>query len=415
MIIQIYNNKITYIEKKGYESRNQSVIDLLYKTMNYKKLPNVQFIIFTNDYIPNNNLINYPFLLTFCKNNNYKTNLFPNFNFNHWKEANIPEYEEIYNKFKNNQVNWNNKKDIIFWSGSNTNIIRNKIYNSTKNNDNYLINLINVDNNKYIPLDTITEYKYLLNMNGYSYGGRLNYLFLSGSCVIILKNNNKNLNFEEYFYNKFIPNVDYIEILYDDNEDSNSILKRIEDSIINYDSKNIALNAYTKAIQLFNMNNIYDYIYDLLYSLSTKNKIDDVLHKNITYVPSLSNHYLINRLTSIDNNINFSYSGNDILLNIMSVNNTSIYIKFINNKCIVLFDNKEIYNKQLQSINTIQNINQNVNQVSQNKFYKIFINKDYLNIIIDFPKIISRIPLPIDYFVINSINIMSEKGGWLLY
>lgn len=67
MLIQIIDGKIKYIEKKGYESRNQSVIDLLLKSNKYKKLPNVQFLIFTNDFIDDINLCKFPYLLTFCK------------------------------------------------------------------------------------------------------------------------------------------------------------------------------------------------------------------------------------------------------------------------------------------------------------------------------------------------------------
>jgi SepF-like predicted cell division protein (DUF552 family) len=51
IIIQIIDGKIKFIEKKGKESRNQSVIDLLIKTNNFKKLPDIQFIIYTNDII----------------------------------------------------------------------------------------------------------------------------------------------------------------------------------------------------------------------------------------------------------------------------------------------------------------------------------------------------------------------------
>ena len=55
----------------------------------------------------------YPYLLTFCRNNLYKTNLFPNFNFNHWLEANIGNYEDVELKI-----------DVIGFLDSNLNLIK---------------------------------------------------------------------------------------------------------------------------------------------------------------------------------------------------------------------------------------------------------------------------------------------------
>jgi hypothetical protein len=117
LLIQIIDGNIKFIEKKGYESRNQSVIDLLIKANNYNKLPDIQFLVYTNDFIDNNLLSKCPFLFTFCKKYSYCTQLFLNFSFNHWLEAGIDNYDLIYNHFTNNIIEWDDKKDTIFWSG----------------------------------------------------------------------------------------------------------------------------------------------------------------------------------------------------------------------------------------------------------------------------------------------------------
>ena len=73
ILIQVKDNKIKFIEKRGYESRNQSVIDLLMKAIKHKSINNVIFLIFTNDFIKDKNLESCPFLFIFCKNHNYNS------------------------------------------------------------------------------------------------------------------------------------------------------------------------------------------------------------------------------------------------------------------------------------------------------------------------------------------------------
>ena len=400
LLVQIYNNEIKFIEKKGYQSRNQSVIDLLNNTILYKKLPNTQFIIFTNDFLEENekDAVNYPYFLTFCKKQSHKNNLFPNFNFNHWKEASIHHYEEVYNYFTNNQISWTNKIDTIFWSGSNTNIIREKIYHKTIDNDKYKINLLNIDNNKHIPLEDIIKYKYLLNMNGYSYGGRLNYLFLSGSCVIILK---KEDNYEEFFYDKFIPNVDYLEIIYNDDENIDDIINKIEYSIQNNNCENIALNGYNKALKLFSINNIYEYIYELMLFLSSKNIMNEYLDTSYMYIPQF-NYFFKNRLSISNNQINFHFQGDDVELIINNKNKDNINIKIINK------DYKISYNNELL-------LSKNYNLNKKNKKYIINVYNNILHILVDYSYNIIKLQLPtVHNFVMDNIDISSETGGWFI-
>ena len=343
IIIDIKDGLIKYIEKKGNESRNQSVIDLLQKTNNYKKLPDVQFIIFTNDFVENIDLTNHSYLLTFCKSNLYKNNYFPNFNFNHWLEAGIVSYEDEYNYFLNNQISWNTKADYVFWSGANTNVIRKKIYDSSKNYKNYFINLLNKNRENNIPLRNILKSKYLLNMNGYSYGGRLNYLFMSGSCVIILKNSDSKKCYSEFFYEYFIENVDYISVEYSDNEDGAIIIENINNAIKNNNCELIASNCYNKAKTIFKMSNIYDYIYNTLNNLSKKNIITNRLENSLFFIPPLD-YYFKNRLLIKNNVVNFSFKGYDFDMKIYD-NSSIINIKIKNNITKIFCNELFVYEK----------------------------------------------------------------------
>jgi hypothetical protein len=402
ILIQIIDGNIQYIEKEGYETRNQSVIDLLHKTNNFKKLPNCNFLVFTNDF-QNPKILNEPYILSFCKKYNYNTNLFPNFNFNHWNEANIGNYEDVYDNFKLNQIEWTNKIDKIYWSGSNTNIIREKIYKTTINNEKFSINLIN-KNDKYIPLEECIKYKYLLNMNGHSYGGRLNYLFMSGSCVIILKNKDKEKDYEEFFYKYFIPGTDYIEILYNDNDNINIIIEKINESLLINNCSDIAENCYKKAIEIFKINNIYEYIYDLVLHLSLNSENKKIMNNTIMYSPK-SKIYLNNRLNIDKNIINFNLKALELELILEDKKSNIINIKLFNNITTINFNNNEIFTKYTPLI---------INNKVQQK-YEIIINNNELSIVLITTKTrfsLVKTEIPIDNFEIKNNKIKTENGGW---
>jgi len=417
LLIQIINGEIKYIEKKGNESRNQSAIDLLIKANNYKQLPNIQFILFTNDYLDNKQHSIYKFVLTYCKNMYYNTTLFPNFNFNHWLEAKIGNYEDVYNQLIQNKIEWDNKKDIVFWSGANTNIIRKKVnegyikHLSKRNIENnefqeYIINLINRNNlnMKYYTIDEHSEFKYLLNMNGYSYAGRFNYLFLSGSCVIVLKNQDKNQDWEEFFYKDFIAGEDYIEILYNDNDLDTNIIDRINDAIKNSNGKEIAERCFKKAVKVFKMNNIYEYINTSLTELSSYSDTQITLDKTVFYTPSNINYYFEDRIKVKDSNLfQFSFQGKEAEFLIKGNTIDIISIKITENDTNIYFNNELILNKYTPFL---------VNEgKSQN--YDILIENDELQIIVDNKYLLVKCTVPMIGYIIKSVDIKTEKyGGW---
>jgi hypothetical protein len=384
ILIQVKDNKIKFIEKKGYESRNQSVIDLLMKAMKYKPINNVVFLIFTNDFIKDKNLESCPFLFSFCKNHNYHSQYyFPNFNFNHWKEANIDYYYNVYFRLKNKNVNkyWDDKDDIIFWSGANTNTIRKKIYDTVNNlktnNSNFLINLLDKNDDKpkkYYSILEHAKYKYLLNLNGYSYGGRLNYLFMTGSCVIILKNRDKNNIWNEFFYEYFIPGVDYIEIEYNNNDKGEDIIKNIIDTIGKNDCEQIANNCFEKACYTFDLYSIYEYISATLNSYSNKIVYEDFLKNSVFMTPAID-IYFEDRLYSNDGkNIEFSFKGEELFL---KINEDDIELIIKNDNLTFLVDNKKMLEKYTPKI------------LNHMKYQKYKISLDFENNIFKFKFIVN--------------------------
>ena len=252
-------------------------------------------------------------------------------------------------------------------------------------------------------------------MNGYSYGGRLNYLFLTGSCIIILKNTNIEKQWEEFFYDCFQPGIDYIEILYNEHDNDIEIINKINNSIYEYNCEEIAINSFNKAKKIFNLNNIYNYIYNLLNIVSPKCDIVNNIEKNIFYTSDL-NIYLKDRIFAIDNSFSFYFKGNKAEIKIIdnngnnnddnNGNNNEIILYLASDETIILYNSIFIYNKNTPYI---------VNSLKE-QFYKISVINNNINIIIDNKlNIINETFYSVKIFNISSIEIKTEnsEGFWI--
>jgi hypothetical protein len=232
-------------------------------------------------------------------------------------------------------------------------------------------------------------------MNGYSYGGRLNYLFITGSCVIILKNNNKEEEYEEYFYKYFIPNEDYIEIKYNNNEDGSIIINKIITEINKNDCEKIAKNCFEKAKLIFNMNSIYENIHKSLSEISNSNFIKNKLNNIICYTPPL-NYFFKDRIQN-----NFNFMGKDLEINLFD-NENIINIKIINDKTKIKLNNIVIFDQFTPHI--LNNL--------KPQHYQLLIENNILMIIINKKFNLIKIQLTIEKFNIKNTEILTESGGW---
>ena len=394
ILFNINNNKVQYIEKKGVESRNQSIITLVLNANKYKPLPNSTFIIYTGDELTPKELTKNSFLLKFYKNEKENLNLFPSFNFNQWKELDNGYYNKFYDYMKNKQVEWNNKKDILFWSGYSLN----PIINNLKKEANMLINIKNNNNAKSYYLEELNTYKYLLCLDDNLYSNRLSYLFLTKSCVIILKNN-KIFN-EEYYTKYFNVNEDYFEIIYNEKTTYKQIKEKINEIMKKNDCEKVAQNAYNKAKYIFSSDNINEYIYNLILRLSLKCKSNEKLIKNIFFTSNL-NDYLYDRIISEDNKVNFYFQGTKFDLEL--TNKENIIELFVNQTVTnIYFNRKNIFNFKLPNI---------VTQSKSNE-YNVYIEKDILYVVMNKTKQIIKCPLP-DMFTINKVGLKTgNSNGW---
>jgi hypothetical protein len=394
ILFNIYNNKISYIEKKGFESRNQSVIDLVLEVNKYKPLQDNTFIVFTGDELNNNELIKYPFLLKFYKNIDENINLMPSFTFNHWKEFDNGYYNKIYDYMIKNDIEWSNKKDVLFWSGYSMN----PILKGLKKESNTLINIKNNNNSKPYFLEELNTYKYLLCLDDNLYSSRLSYLFLTRSCVIILKNEK---TFNEEYYNKYFNvNEDYFEIVYNEKTTYKDVKNKIDEIMKNSDCEKIAQNAYTKAKYIFSQDNINEYMYNLLLRLSLKCNSTEKLIKNIFFTSNI-NEYVYNRITTEDNKLEYYFQGSNYELELTDKEN-QIEIFINQNVTNIFFNKKIVFNAKITNI---------LSQMNSTE-YNLYIEKDILYVVLNKKVTAITCKLP-EIFTINKIGLKTNKtGGW---
>ena len=395
VLFQIKQGNIHYLEKKGMESRNQSVIDLILQTHKTNPLADNTFMIYTGDEL-DSQFYQYPFILSFYKKKNEKHLLFPSFTFQHWKELNNGNYHQIYDYMINKEYPWENRKDKLFWSGYSLN----PLVNLFQKESSMEINIKNQNQSKSYFVEELINYKYLLCIDDNLYSNRLNYMFLTKSCVIILKNED---TFNEEYYSKYFNvNEDYFEITYNNKTTYQQIKDKLNHIITNEDCKQVALNAYQKAKYIFHRDNINEYIYNLLLRLSVKCKSNESLSKNIFFTSSLNN-FIYDRIIPNKNEISFYFRGTNFELEFIDkVNKIEFTVK--PNVTNIFYNLKNIFNYRIP----------NIISSTRSIEYRININKDIFQVYINKNIPLIQMKLP-DQFTINQIGLKTNnsEGLWI--
>jgi hypothetical protein len=478
LLFQIKDGNIKYIEKRGKELRNQSVIDLIQCTHKKNPLPNKTFIVYTNNFNlniigPSHKLPEFAeddsLLSIFGSSENSK--LFPSYVFNYFKKNNnIYGFENIYKNLLENINQWNQRKEQIYISESKINSVINNLYKSLviglkKNNRSFVSPTTfgkssgstyeqallgpSVSGNKNFAFnedfEKIQQYKYIISVNTSENSYLLPFYLLSGSCVILMKNNNKLLYLEEFFYKEYIAGEDYIEINYDNNESGESMIEKINNAIKSHKCEEIAKRCLEKSKKIFNIDNIYSYIHQQISSLPDSNQEAYKMEYSMFYTYNFGNYFLKDRLIVNNNTIKFSYQGSDLelrLLNNSVVKNKMkeenkkdigaqesllvcestgltegcrsdegandsnfVIIKVLNNKTILYFNGKIFFNKSTPHL------------LLNNKYqqYEIIIENNMLKLVVENKFTLINVEIPEKDFTFSDIEIKSESdGSWII-
>lgn len=429
LLFQVKDGNIKYIEKKGKELRNQSIIDLIQSTHKTNPLPNKTFIIYTNNFNLNS-IGNDSLLSVFGKSEN--TKLFPSYVFDYFKKNNnIYKFENITQNLQQNNIPWNEKKDQIYISESKINSVINNLYTSSviglkKNISGSLSKTPDLWQNKNFAFneefEKIQQYKYIISVNTSENSYLLPFYLSSGSCVIIMKNNNKALYLEEFYYKEYIAGEDYIEINYDNNESGESMTEKINNALKSSECEEIAKRCFEKSKRIFNIDNIYSYIHQQISSLqddvvdtsvNSENKM--VIEHSMFYTGNSQNLFFKNRLFVENNNsVKFNYQGSDIELRLLNNNvktgneeqkEKSVIIKVLNNNTTLYFNQKMFFNRQTPHLLLINKYQQ----------YEIIIENNMLKLVVENKFTLLNVEIPEKDFTFSEVEIKSESdGNWIV-
>jgi hypothetical protein len=216
-----------------------------------------------------------------------------------WDYPNATNFFDIKKIILDNKIEWDNKENKIMWSGINSNKIREQFNNFVKNSNLYEFNLIESysTNPKYYKLSDHNKYKYLLDFEGVGYSGRVPYLLLTGSCVILLENTDPNRDYNLYYSKYFKEDIHYLKIQYTINDTMESIHEKIQEKIKVSDCKKIGMDCQELATSIFTLDNVLLYMSEILkhYSQYYQNT-DDILNPDLEYYKETNMKNIKNRL-----------------------------------------------------------------------------------------------------------------------
>ena len=294
--VKIQNNiatcKLIYL--KSYD-RADIIKNMIEDTLKSHKVNDLEIYINLMD-----TPINNPFILHFSRTTECMVNTIPNFSFYNWKDVSSDNFFTIKKNILNTNINWDDKIDKIMWSGVNSSNIRIRMNDFVKSYERYEYNLLTDVHRKFIPIIEHSKYKYLLDFEGVGYSGRFPYLALTGSCVILIENSNTNRDYKLYYDNEFQENVHYLKVRYDSNDTDESIHNNILSKINENDCKKIGEACLEQAINVFTLENILQYIANILnyYSSNyntTTEELNPYIPYGVNYVTKRIKARLINR------------------------------------------------------------------------------------------------------------------------
>lgn len=210
----------------NFQSRNSSSLKLIIESINEYGVKDFDWIlIHTGDRCPdhlNANMIQdlngrqFPFLSYSTSYNNF-THTIPDFIFDHWKEAGIDDFERIRRRIKRHDIA-QPKSNLLGWRGANNTFARNLLVNF-KNKLRYDFEYIqwpktpstNTLPANFLSLDQqIHRWRYLIDIEGEGYSGRLKLLLNSPRLVFIQWRKH-----QEFFYPMLKPWVHFVPVAND--------------------------------------------------------------------------------------------------------------------------------------------------------------------------------------------------------
>ena len=292
--IQFDGTSLSWEENKCYESRGKSVISLVdsaFSQMTEQEKAEMKpfsvpfFLGDRPDVVPGFSR-QYPFSFASC---DYHDELIPDFNFDRWVEVGLNDYEEVCREMiqraKDSPI-----IDKLFWIGnSETHPTRDQFCRLVEGDAR--IDAINIcswnktkyskqlttGNGKYVSIPDHCNYKYLIDLQGAGYSGRVKYLLHSGRPLFYQER-----QWNEYWFFSMKPFVHYIPF----KEDLSDFYEQFEWALNNEEKcQEIARNALVFANTHLRRQNAVHRYKEILLRLGGKWQINPTSRKTSRVSP----------------------------------------------------------------------------------------------------------------------------------
>lgn len=192
----------------------------------------------------------------------------PDWTFHHWPSANIPSFQETVAKMMVESMK-PPTVDKVGWVGNiyspsckavecETRPLLKKIGDDHPENFD-IIHIhpvggkINESISTYVSLPDLVKYKYLIDIGGNGYSGRLKYLLFSKRPLLIVDR-----NYIEYFHDDLVPYTHYVPV----NMDLSNLVEQVEWMRTNPQKVNeMAQHAYEYAVTHFTMKKLIERVH----------------------------------------------------------------------------------------------------------------------------------------------------------
>jgi hypothetical protein len=215
---QVYDGNLYLVraatDHHHYESRAKATKLLLYEITKRFKLPNMDFLVFTDDEFVYPEHIPAAPIFTYCKNTQIFTHRnfipIPDFTFWAWPEAHVGYWKDISHKLitYGESIPFAERKDDLFWRGALSAQKRHQYVKDAKEHNFTQVQVsVVTEKTNYVTLPDHCHYKYLLHLAGNSYSSRLKYLMACGSVVFFLSDPNVEFYYSSLEHMKHVIHV----------------------------------------------------------------------------------------------------------------------------------------------------------------------------------------------------------------
>lgn len=208
------NGNLQFRNGNNYENRNQSTQELIYNSDYIFNFKDFDWIVVNTDDNHNGKEINNMKIISYSTTTNDFSQVCPDFVFDCWKEVHIDNYQRV-SKTLSELGKTPPKTDCLGWRGALTHENRNVLvkYDDKKKYDVEIIEWNRNNPNKlsasnYVSLyDHVVNWRYLIDIEGRGYSGRLKLFFFTKRVVFLQDRPEK-----EWFFPKLKPWVHYVPI-----------------------------------------------------------------------------------------------------------------------------------------------------------------------------------------------------------